>query len=67
MTTFVLVHGAYGGGWQWRTIADMLREAGHVVFAPTLTGFGERVHLAHPEINLDTVNIGLWTKCSHLD
>lgn len=54
MATFVLVHGAFGGGWQWREIAALLRAAGHEVFTPTLTGLGERVHLAQPEIDLDT-------------
>jgi pimeloyl-ACP methyl ester carboxylesterase len=47
-TTFVLVHGAWGGGWQWRRVADRLRSRGHVVFAPTLTGVGERVHQLNP-------------------
>jgi dienelactone hydrolase len=42
MTTFVLVHGAWGGGWQWRGVARLLRTAGHEVTTPTLTGLGER-------------------------
>ena len=54
MATFVLCHGAHGGGWQWRTVADLLRANGHTVFTPTLTGHGERVHLANPDIDLDT-------------
>ena len=54
MTTYVLVHGGFSGGWVWRTVALHLRDAGHEVFTPTLTGIGERAHLAHPEINLDT-------------
>ena len=54
MTTYVLVHGGFSGGWVWRTVASHLRAAGHDVFTPTLTGLGERAHLAHPEINLDT-------------
>jgi pimeloyl-ACP methyl ester carboxylesterase len=52
--TFVLVHGAWHGGWCWRDIARGLRAAGHVVFTPTLTGLGERVHLASPTVNLTT-------------
>jgi len=52
--TFVLVHGAWHGGWCWRDIARGLRAAGHVVFTPTLTGLGERVHLASPAVNLTT-------------
>lgn len=44
-STFVLVHGAWHGGWCWRAVADRLRAAGHVVFTPTQTGLGERAHL----------------------
>lgn len=54
MATFVLVHGTTAGGWVWKPIARSLRAAGHEVYAPTLTGLGERVHLATPEVNLDT-------------
>ena len=54
MATFVLVHGSMHGGWCWRRVAPLLRAAGHEVFAPTLTGLGERAHLAHPGIDLDT-------------
>lgn len=54
MTTFVLVAGAYAGGWIWRDVASRLRAAGHEVFTPTLTGLGERAHLARPEVDLDT-------------
>jgi pimeloyl-ACP methyl ester carboxylesterase len=54
MATFVLVHGACVGGWCWRWVAPLLREFGHEVHTPTLTGLGERMHLASPEINLDT-------------
>jgi pimeloyl-ACP methyl ester carboxylesterase len=50
--TFLLVHGAWHGGWCWRRVADRLRARGHVVFAPTLTGLGERAHLRHPDIDL---------------
>ena len=51
-TTFVLVHGAWGGGWHWRRVADRLRSRGHAVFAPTLTGLGERAHQLHPGVDL---------------
>lgn len=54
MATFVLVHGAYQGGWVYKRLARILRSAGHEVYIPTLTGLGERSHLAHPEISLDT-------------
>lgn len=54
MATFVLVHGAFHGGWCWRDVARHLRAAGHDVFAPTLTGLGERRHLATPAVDLAT-------------
>ncbi len=50
--TFVLVHGAWHGGWAWVRVADRLRARGHVVFTPTLTGLGERAHLLRPGIDL---------------
>ena len=40
------------GGWYWRRVASILREASHEVFTPTLTGLGERAHLLSPEIDL---------------
>ena len=52
MATFVICHGSFGGGWSWRAVADGLRRLGHHVFTPTLTGLGERVHLAHPGVDL---------------
>ncbi|HYP11564.1 MAG TPA: alpha/beta fold hydrolase, partial [Xanthobacteraceae bacterium] len=42
MTTFVLVHGAWHGGWCYKRVARLLRQAGHEVYTPTLTGLGER-------------------------
>ena len=54
MATFVLVHGAVVGGWCWRWVTPHLRAVGHEVYTPTLTGLGERVHLAGPHVNLDT-------------
>src|SRR5450631_1591587 len=54
MSTYVLVHGAWHGGWCWQRVAPRLRAAGHDVYTPTLTGLGERVHLARPEIDLTT-------------
>ena len=54
MATFVLVHGSWRGGWCYARVARLLRDAGHDVFTPTLTGMGERAHLAHTKINLDT-------------
>ncbi len=54
MATFVLVHGAFVGGWCWRWVAPELRAAGHEVYTPTMTGLGERAHLASPAVDLDT-------------
>ena len=53
MATYLLVHGAWHGGWCWTRVSRILRDAGHTVFTPTLTGLGERAHLAGPEIDLD--------------
>jgi len=53
MAKFVLVHGAFQGGWVYARVARLLRDAGHDVYTPTLTGLGERSHLAHHAINLD--------------
>ena len=63
--TFVLVHGAWHGGWCWRRVSDLLEKKGHKVFSPTLTGVGERSHLLSKDINLDThitdiVNVFKW-------
>ncbi|MDG5816385.1 alpha/beta hydrolase [Chitinispirillales bacterium ANBcel5] len=45
MATFVIVHGGWGGGWEWTPVAGLLRQRGHEVFTPTLTGLGERSHI----------------------
>lgn len=49
---FVLVHGAWHGGWCWTRVAPLLRAAGHLVYTPSLTGLGDRAHLAHPDVDL---------------
>src|SRR5262249_60744980 len=55
MATFVIVHGAWGGGWSWnKFVVPLLRQAGHQAYAVTLTGLGERAHLASPAIDLET-------------
>jgi pimeloyl-ACP methyl ester carboxylesterase len=54
MSTFVLVHGAFHGGWCWQRVAASLRAEGHAVYTPTLTGLGERSHLLTPDTGLDT-------------
>ncbi len=65
MTTFVLVHGGWHGGWCWNRVSKLLSARQHTVFAPTLTGLGERSHLLSPEIDLEThvldvVNVMKW-------
>ena len=54
MSTFVLLHGGWHGGWCWRKVAERLRHAGHEVFTPTFTGMGEREHIWTPEVGLST-------------
>lgn len=54
MTTFVLVHGGWHGGWCWDGVARILRGEGHEVFAPTLTGLGDLTHMLDPKIDLET-------------
>lgn len=53
MSEFVIVHGGFGGGWEWTEVAKDLRSRGHEVYTPTLTGMGERSHLG-PGIGLAT-------------
>ncbi len=67
--TFVLLHGAWCGGWCWRRVADLLEAQGHKVYTPTLTGLGERSHLLSGAITLDThvtdlVNVFEWEDLS---
>jgi pimeloyl-ACP methyl ester carboxylesterase len=54
LTTFLLVHGAWHGGWCWSRVARILRAAGHDVHTPTLTGLGDRTHLMSRSVNLET-------------
>ena len=54
MAPYVLVGGAWLGGWCWQPVARRLRESGHDVYPVTLTGLGEREHLAGPEVDLET-------------
>ena len=54
MATYILVPGAWLGGWAWRDVTARLRARGHDVYPITLTGLGERVHLARPEVDLET-------------
>jgi pimeloyl-ACP methyl ester carboxylesterase len=67
--TYVLVHGAWHGGWCWRRVSDLLEGHGHKVFAPTLTGLGERSHLISRDVNASThiqdiVNVLSWENLS---
>lgn len=67
--TFVLVHGAWHGGWCWARVAERLRRAGHVVYTPTCTGLGERSHLLSLDITLQTfaqdiANVLVWENLS---
>lgn len=52
--TTVIVHGAWGGSWAFRRVDALLREKGHNVYRPSLTGLGERVHLATTDVGLST-------------
>ena len=54
MAIFVLIHGGIQGGWVWKRVIPLLRAAGHDVYAPTLTGCGERAHLLTRAIGLET-------------
>ena len=63
--TFVLIHGAYHGGWCWRKVVDILEKQGHKVYAPSLTGLAGRSHLLSMNLTLDThitdiVNLFKW-------
>lgn len=65
VSCFVLVHGSRHGGWSWSRVAPLLRARGHEVYTPTLTGLGERRHLATPDVDLslhveDVVNVLLF-------
>src|SRR3982074_3592246 len=54
MATYVLVHGAYQGGWIWKPVVERLRSAGHLVYAPTLDGCAERHDQVRPGITVGT-------------
>lgn len=53
-TTYVIVHGAWGGAWQFKNTAQKISAEGHIVYRPTMTGLGDRFHLMNENINLDT-------------
>ena len=54
MTNFVLVHGAWLGGWCWQRVAQRLRAQKHNIFSPSLSGLGDRAHLLNDDIDLET-------------
>lgn len=54
VATYVLVHNGFAGAWVWRQVEGFLRQNGHEVHSPTLTGLGERQHLANPDVDLTT-------------
>ena len=54
MTTYVLIPGFWTGGWIWQPVTTALRARRHDVYPVTLTGLGERVHLATPDVDLET-------------
>ena len=51
---FLLVHGAFSGGWLWDRVRPLLQDVGHEVFTPTLTGLGDRADSSSPDIGLST-------------
>src|SRR5450432_3184905 len=53
-TTFLVCHGAWGGGFSWKKMHPLMHAAGHRLVTPTYTGLGEREHLANPSIDLET-------------
>ncbi|MEU6129829.1 alpha/beta fold hydrolase [Saccharopolyspora sp. NPDC047091] len=54
MSTYLLVHGAWHSGRSWERVVPILESAGHRVFAPSLTGHGDKAHLLAPEVGLGT-------------
>ena len=52
--TFLVCHGAWGGGWSWKKMHPLMQAAGHRLLTPTYTGLGEREHLANPSVDLET-------------
>jgi pimeloyl-ACP methyl ester carboxylesterase len=71
MSTYVLVHGAWHGGWCWKRVRSALQRQGHEVFTPTLTGVADRSHLLSPQVNLsthidDVVNLIRWEELQNV-
>src|SRR5688500_7605794 len=53
-TTYVVAHGAWSSGWAWKKMHPLMQARGHRLFTPSYTGLGERAHLAHPNVDLET-------------
>ena len=71
MTTFVLVHGAWHGGWCYARVREKLQAMGHTVFTPTMTGLCDRSHLLSPSVGLqthilDVANLLAWENLSEV-
>jgi pimeloyl-ACP methyl ester carboxylesterase len=54
MATFLLAHGAWSAGWAWKKMRPLMAAHGHQLFTPSYTGLGERAHLAHRDLNLES-------------
>jgi pimeloyl-ACP methyl ester carboxylesterase len=71
VSKYILVHGAWRGGWIWKRVRRVLQAQGHEVFTPTLTGVADRIHLSSPNVNLDThitdvANLIRWEELSNV-
>ena len=69
--TFLLIHGAWHGGWCWRRVSDRLANSGHHVMTPTLTGLADRSHLLSLDVTLsmhvtDVVNLIKWENLTNV-
>lgn len=54
MSTFLVAHGAWSAGWVWKKMRPLMAAHGHTLVTPTYTGVGERAHLAHKDLNIDS-------------
>jgi pimeloyl-ACP methyl ester carboxylesterase len=54
MTTFLVAHGAWSAGWAWKKMRPLMAARGHELFTPSYTGLGERAHLTHRDLNLES-------------
>jgi pimeloyl-ACP methyl ester carboxylesterase len=54
LAIYLVAHGGWGGGWAWKKMRPLMAARRHELFTPTLTGLGERAHLAYRDIDLET-------------